>query len=356
MYYDRPRKKDRRDEGSVRAKARPQRAQSAKRGNAGKPQRVIAPPRKKRHIALKAALALLLLVVLALGALYFIPVSTFGAQSAPGASVQLPGGYTHVLLIGIDTNADKTSRSDTMMILSVGKGRALLTSLQRDTGVTIEGRSGLHRLNAAYSYGGPELLLRTINQNFGMDLSLYMLVDYDSFPELIDLLGGVYVEGIKDKEIEYLNHNMRDVLRRRYEDGRMTREEIYLLYLKEELTKGGDLHLDGLQALGYARIRKTDSDYQRTERQRRIISAALRSLKSAGPVTAVRFASKAIQCVETNMNFVQLLSLGEKALLTTRIEQMQLPATGTFTDEGSMFYNVDYAKNHDLFIEFVYGS
>ena len=359
MYYDRPRKKDKqrvdsraRKPSGRAAKARSARKKSAPPGR----RREVSAPKKKKHLFLKGFLAILLLFAFAVGALYFIPVRTLGSQSAPGASVSLPSGYTHVLLIGIDVDGSDTSRSDTMMILSVGERRVLLTSLQRDTGVNIPGRSALTRLNAAYAYGGAELLLETVNRNFGLDLSLYMLVDYESFPELIDLVGGVDIEGITDSEIEPLNHNVRDILWRRYKSGKMTQEEIYLQYLKDELTHGGNLHLDGLQALGYARIRKTDSDYMRTSRQRKILTAALSALRGSGPVTMLRFAFRAMGYIETNMNTLQLLSLGEKALLANKTEQMRLPVSGTYTDSGSMFYNVDYRKNHDAFIQFVYGE
>lgn len=356
MYYDRPRKKDKRREDVSGRRAKPRKARSVKKRAPEKRRRVVSAPQKKRHLLLKSFVALLLLLVVALGALYFVPVSALGGQSAPGAGVELPSGYTHVLLIGVDVDSSATSRSDTMMILSVGKGRVLLTSLQRDTGVMISGRSSLTRLNAAYSYGGAELLLETVNRNFGLDLSLYMLVDYQSFPELIDLVGGVDIEGVTDAEIDPLNHNVRDILWRRFQSGSMTQEEIYLQYLRDELTHGGNLHLDGLQALGYARIRKTDSDYMRTSRQRKILTAALTSLKRSDPVTMLRFAVKAMGYMETNMNTAQLLSLGEKAVLASKVEQLRLPVNGSYTDKGSMFYDVDYKKNHDAFIEFVYGK
>lgn len=356
MYYDRPRKKDKRREDVSGRRPAPRKARSTQKRAPQKRSRVLSAPKKKRHLLLKSFLTLLLFITVALGTLYFLPVSALGGQTAPGAGMSLPSGYTHVLLIGIDVDGSATSRSDTMMILSVGRGRVLLTSLQRDTGVSIPGKSGLNRLNAAYSYGGAELLLETVNRNFGLDLSLYMLVDYESFPELIDLVGGVDIEGISDAEIDPLNHNIRDILWRRYKAGSMTQEEIYLQYLRDELTRGGDLHLNGLQALGYARIRKTDSDYMRTNRQRKILTAALGSLKRSGPVTLVRFAAKAMDYVETNMNVLQLMALGEKAVLASETEQMRLPVNGTYTDKGSMFYNVDYKKNHDAFIEFVYGE
>ena len=312
--------------------------------------------RRKSHFLLKSFLALLLLLALGLGALYALPVSSLGRQPAPGAALPLPGGYTHVLLIGADKDSGGTSRSDTMIIASVGERGVLLTSLQRDTGVSIPGRSGLHRLNAAYAYGGAELLLETINRNFGLDLSLYAQVDYEGFPLLIDALGGVDLEGVTDDEAEQINHNVYELLKRRLSDGSLSLDEARNEFLKRRLLTGGDLHLDGAQALGYARIRKTDSDYGRTARQRKLLRAAFAAVKRSGPIKLIRLANAALKCIDTNMNLLQLLSLGEKALLSSQVEQLRLPIGGSFTDSGGMFYNVDYDKNHDAFVSFVYGK
>ncbi len=312
--------------------------------------------RHKRHLILKTLLALILLLALGLGALYALPVSSLGRQPAPGAALPLPGGYTHVLLIGADKDSGGTSRSDTMIIASIGERGVLLTSLQRDTGVSIPGRSGLNRLNAAYAYGGAELLLETINRNFGLDLSLYAQVDYEGFPLLIDALGGVDVEGVTAQEAEQINHNVYELLKRRLNEGSLTLTEAQNEFLKRRLLTGGNLHLDGEQALGYARIRKTDSDYGRTARQRKLLRAAFAAVKCSGPIRLLRLASAALKCIDTNMNPLQLLSLGEKALLSSQVEQLRLPIAGSFTDSGGMFYNVDYDKNHDAFVSFVYGK
>lgn len=376
MFYERPEKQSRAPAGARRAKPKPKRPAKAKRGTGSERMtgrravpknrrssrreaprrsvyRVSEPRRRKKHLLLRFIAILLILAAAAAVLLYELPLSALGPHEASA----LGSGYTHILLIGIDINAEGSSRSDTMMIASIGKDEVCLTSLQRDTGVYIPGRSGLNRLNAAYNYGGPELLMQTINLNFGLDLSMYALVDYDSFPELIDILGGVDIAGISNEEIAQLNHNMYDVLRRRYDAGKMSYDEASEEYRREFLMQGGDLHLDGLQALGYARIRKTDSDYTRTLRQRKVITAALKALKSTrNPITLIRLATQGIRSVETNLTTAELLSLGEKLLLDSSgaVRQTRLPVNGTYTDKGSMFYNVDYDKNHDAFIKFVY--
>ena len=318
------------------------------------------PARRGRHVLLKLVLAALALMVACALALYALPVGLFGSHSKADylANNKLPSGYTHVLLLGVDRDANGTSRSDTIMVVSVGKGSVKLTSLQRDTGVTVPGKSGTHRLNAAYAYGGAELALKTVNQNFGLNITRYAVVDYDGFEELIDRIGGVRIS-VTDAEAEQINKNMFEVINTRYKRGLLTYDGAWEIYNREKLAAGGeDLPLSGLQALGYARIRKLDSDYGRTNRQRRVISAAIAALKEnlTRPATLLHVASGAISMLDTNMNAAELLSLGEKALLAAQIDQTRLPKNGTYTDSGGMFYDVDYSANHDAFVEFVYGG
>lgn len=318
------------------------------------------PARRSRHGLLKLVLAALALTVVCALALYALPVGLFGSHSKADflADNKLPSGYTHVLLLGVDRDANGTSRSDTIMVVSVGKGHVKLTSLQRDTGVTVPGKSGLHRLNAAYAYGGAELALKTVNQNFGLNITRYAAVDYDGFEELIDRIGGVTLS-VTDDEAEQINRNMFEVINTRYKSGLLTYDGAWEIYNRERLAAGGDsLCLSGMQALGYARIRKLDSDYGRTNRQRRVISAAVTALKDSltRPATLIHVAAGAISMLDTNMNAAELLSLGEKALLSSDIDQTRLPKNGTYTDDGGMFYDVDYAANHDAFVEFVYGG
>ena len=314
----------------------------------------------RRRAYLRAAAAVLALAMLTALALYALPVGFFGFHNRARylANGDLPSGRVHVLLMGIDRDKAGTSRADTMMVLTVGGGRAYLTSLQRDTGVTIPGKSGLRRLNAAYAYGGAELALQTVNQNFGLNITRYALVDYESFPELIDLIGGVTVT-VTDDEAKQIDNNMREVLVRAYKTGAATYDAALNRYEAEYMESGGEgLTLSGMQALGYARIRNLDSDYGRTNRQRKVLSAAIQKLKALliHPARMIRFAARVLKTVETNMNALEILSLGEKAVLAESVEQTRLPVSGTYRDDGGMFYDVDYAANRNAFIEFVYGG
>ena len=127
-------------------------------------------------------------------------------------------------------------------------------------------------------------------------------------------------------------------------------------YTYEELTVCGEnTHLSGLQALGYARIRKIDSDFVRTSRQRTVISAMLDALK-ARPWRLVSFARAALQGIDTNLSAVELVSLGEKAIVGGVDGALRLPVDGSFTDDGSRLTMTDAQRNIDALYEFLYGD
>ncbi|MBQ3080007.1 MAG: LCP family protein [Clostridia bacterium] len=318
------------------------------------------PVRRKKHYLLRFIAALIALTAAFAYLLYLLPAGFFGFHNTDqfSADHELPSGYTHVLLIGTDRDAGGTSRSDTMMIASIAKGDIKLTSLMRDTGVSIPGRSGVKRLNAAYAYGGAELLIKAVNENYALNVTRYVLVDYESFPKLIDMIGGLDMD-ITQAEMEQINNNTREVLYRRVLDGKTSYDEGLKEYESALLYKyGEDTHLSGIQALSYARIRNLDSDYGRTQRQRKLLSEAVSKMKSFvyRPVALIGIGTSALNELETNMNVLEIISLGLKAATAGGVEQMRLPVNGTYTDDGGMFYNVDYKKNHDAFVEFVYGG
>ena len=175
----------------------------------------------------------------------------------------------NILLIGVDAREGESSdstRSDTMMILSIDeKNKQLkLTSILRDTYVEIPGWKW-NKINAAQSHGGRQLLVDTIEYNFKVDIDNYMLVNFDMFTTIIDELGGVDVE-VTEKEANYINA--------RYN---MTQAE------KDAFpgtTNAGVNHFSGMQALWYSRMRYLDSDFYRTQRQRKVISAIIDKAKS----------------------------------------------------------------------------
>lgn len=291
----------------------------------------------------------LALAIAAAAGLYYLPVGLFmierGGELSPTDG--LPTSPLNVLLLGVDTLSDGGQRSDTMMIVSVDRSGLKLTSLQRDLMAQIPGY-GAEKINAAYAHGGAELAVQTVNQTFQTNILRYAVVDFTAVVRMVDALGGIEID-ITEAEMVHINKNVRL-------SGRVFAP---LGYTATELTVYGEgTHLDGLQALAYARIRKLDSDFMRTSRQRAVIRAILEKIGASlwHPARLVRFVQTALDGVETNLSTLEILSLGEKALLSGSIESLRLPANGTFDDDGSALTMTDESANIEKLREFLYGG
>lgn len=312
------------------------------------------PRRRRRRWSLKRAvlrllMRLLALAVLAAVVLYFLPVSLFMVEPDYELSLatDLPSSPLNVLVLGVDALSDGAQRSDTIMIASIDRGMVRLTSLQRDMVVNIPGH-GQQKINAAYAYGGPELVMRTVNEALDMNIVKYVVVDFAVLVKMVDALGGVRMD-ITAGEMEHINKNV--VL--------SAGVFIPLGYRASELTEYGEnVRLDGLQALAYARIRKLDSDFVRTSRQRAVIMAMLEELRGDlwNPIAVTRFLAAGLSGVETNLNPVELVSLGEKALFSGDMQQLRLPVDGSYSDNGSTLTVNSWKANVSKLREFIYAK
>lgn len=180
------------------------------------------------------------------------------------ASLHSESHVRNILLIGADADRGGSSRSDSIMIASVNKqtGRITVCSILRDTHLDIPGHQE-SKVNAAYSWGGANLLIQTIEQNFGIKIDDYAVVNFEMFTALIDGLGGIELDVTED-EADYINN--------RHKYGKEEKPE--------EVPSGEGVRLTGYQALWYSRIRKLgNGDWDRTERQRKVISAIMSDVK-----------------------------------------------------------------------------
>jgi LCP family protein required for cell wall assembly len=180
----------------------------------------------------------------------------------------LDGTYS-LLLIGVDTDGRGVSgRSDTMVLAVMNKreGTVKLISFLRDLYVQIPGK-GHNRLNAAYSFGGPELLVRTLEKNFGVSADGYLAVDFGLMIRLVDAVGGIELE-VNEDELQPLNGILE-----------YYNQQHGWPVKQGRLQKAGYVRLTGLQAMSYARIRKMDSDFIRVIRQQKTLAAILIQLQ-----------------------------------------------------------------------------
>ena len=268
----------------------------------------------------------------------------------PGAGLA-SGDWWNILLLGTD-NRDEIeggySRTDSMIVLSVNTktNEAKLTSLMRDTWVKIPGH-GKNKLNAACVYGGPELTMTTIDDAFGIDVDDYVLINITGMAEIIDVLGGIELD-VTEEERKALNKGLFD---------------LSSMSGMEKLEQSGEnVHLNGNQAVAFARIRKIDSDYKRTERQRTVLTVIAQKLKdNADPATLLSVITKLLPYVETNLGLGDIMSLASVglALDLTAVDQLRLPADGTYdsgTFDGVWCIKPNFEKNAAIFEEFVYGE
>ena len=268
-------------------------------------------------------------------------------------------GIINIALFGVDSRAEAgtfTGRSDAIMVLSVDTvhGKLKLTSLLRDTRVYIGEEcyydTGCDKLNHAYAYGGPELAIRTINQNFGLDITDYVTVNFAGMAQIVDAFGGVDLE-VTDAEIEQINVNLNNLWGQN--PGAFS-GDLELLDCS-----AGVVHLNGDQAVAYGRIRKIDSDNRRAERQQEVLSALLSKVHSISKMEYPALVQKLAPLCETSLSINDVLELAPIVLTDFTIERLSIPGeeeqpgSGYYEGGGWMWsYDLDQAKEHIQ--EFIY--
>lgn len=311
------------------------------------PQNQQPPKQKKKKRGLIKKIAALILA-----AFLFISVFIFVFASASGytrndlekneyiSSFELKSSplVSNILLMGVDGSADSSSRSDSMILVSVDYKhmKIKLTSFLRDSWVEIPSKGKKAKLNAACTYGGPQLVIDTIEYNFGVDIDHYVMVDFEMFTNIIDSLGGIDVE-VTEKEAKFIN--------------RTTRHTV---------DYGEIVHLNGAEALVYCRIRKLDSDYMRTYRQRKVITALIGQAKSAGAGKLISTMQDVFPMIETDMSAAEITGLAYKGgfgILAFDIEQNRVPTDEHMypdTISGQWVEVVDLDATRDYLQEYIY--
>ena len=262
-------------------------------------------------------------------------------------------GVKNILLIGNDSRSqDESGRSDAMILMSISsKTNSIhLTSLLRDIYVEIPGHDG-NRLNAAYAYGGPELLMETLEKNFDIEVNRYMLVNFQAFANLIDTVGGVDLE-VTNEEVQYINGYL-------VEYNQLQGNPEGTDYLDSSLS--GTIHLNGPQALAYCRNRFIGSDFARTERQRKVIAAAVKSAPMALVTNGGELIDGVMSNITTNLTKTELsgLCLQAPMMLTYDMVSTSIPLSGTYSNaniRGMAVLEVDFETNKLYIQEHIYGK
>ena len=309
---------------------------------------------KKRHVSTgKVAGIIIAVIVLLIGGLFAYGYYVLGKISydtklvdenkyISESKLATSGDVRNILFIGSDARGDVSGqRSDTMMLFSIdNKHKKLkLTSFLRDSYVYIPSSGYYNKLNASFSFGGVQLSIDTLEYNFKVKIDDYILVDFDAFVKFIDLMGGLTVEGVTKEEAKYL----RDVVKIK--------------------ARAGTNHWNGWHTLWYCRIRYLDDDFNRTARQRKVISAIIKNVTKTNPVKLMKIMEEVLPMIQTNISRNELVSLAVGAMasyLRYDVLQHRIPATGTWSNKsvsgvGDVLY-MDLDENAKLLKNFVYKA
>ncbi|MGN0536400.1 MAG: LCP family protein [Acutalibacteraceae bacterium] len=245
----------------------------------------------------------------------------------------------NIMLFGADRRSqDEYGRTDTMMLLSIDTRHEKLKmlSFQRDTYVAVPEYEN-NKLAHAYAFGGAELAVQTIQNNYGIKIDRYAIVDFNSFTAIIDTLGGIDIE-LTDEEIDYIN----------WQCWKNKQVET-----RHELTNtAGVVHLNGRQALWHARNRGEDGicsgdDFTRTQRQRAVMDILFEKMRNSGLTTILNILYQIGPMITTNLKTSEITSLAVDVMtyLNYDVESASFPersALGTdysFDDVPDMWGN-----------------
>ena len=229
-------------------------------------------------------------------------------------------GITNILLVGTDGKyIEKWNRSDSMMVVTIdSKNKDIrISSIARDTYVDIPGYS-TEKLTHAYAYEGIDLLKEVFKVNFDLDIDKYIAVNFSSFMEIIDEIGGVVVD-VPESGLKSIN-SMIDACYNYYSDKDSVGE-------KEYLTHAGTQRLNGYQALAFSRIRYTDSAFHREARHREVAESAYKEFAQKGVETYKKCAEIILNNTKTNISPMEMMNLAYTVLKINDkdIEQFQFP-------------------------------
>lgn len=228
-------------------------------------------------------------------------------------------GITNILLVGTDGEyIEKGNRSDSMMVVTIdSKNKDIrISSIARDTYVDIPGYS-TEKLTHAYAYEGIDLLKEVFKVNFNLDIDKYIAVNFVSFMDIMDELGGVEVN-VEAKDINEINKYI-DACYGYYKN----KDEKD----KEYITKSGVQRLNGYQALAFSRIRYTDSAFARDNRHREVAESVYKEFAQKGVETYKKCAEIILNNTKTNISPIEMMNLAYTVLKINDkdIEQFQFP-------------------------------
>ncbi|MGL5617111.1 MAG: LCP family protein [Sarcina sp.] len=317
---------------------------------------------KKRVIGITVAI-IVVVIILLLSSGYFavehylgkinrvkINQNDLGINSSVDANLSKFTGIHNIYLFGVDEPEGVPGRSDAIMVMSVNDTdhTLKLVSILRDSLVNIPGH-GMGKINSAIYYGGPQLAMKTLNEDYHLNIHNFISVNFTTLPEIINSLGGIQVNLTADEvkaiqspydQLKTLDH-MPDA---------------------PPINKTGPQTLDGIQTMAYLRIRhNTGGDYARTFRQRTVIEQLFQKVKSTSVSEYPELLNKIAPALETNMTDAEIWQFGEEILATgsSSITEARVPVDSNCigkTINGFWFLTFNQDETNQNLYNFIYEN
>ena len=316
--------------------------------------------KKFNKIALTLISAIVIIGLAGVGFVYSklnsIYVKDEVVKSAENSKASMVDGITNILLVGTDGKyVEKGNRSDSIMLVTIDSNKKdiKISSIARDTYVDIPGYS-TEKLTHAYAYEGIDLLKKVFKVNFNLDIDKYIAVNFMSFMDIMDELGGVEVN-VEEKDIDEVNKYI-DACYDYYDN---KKDEVD----KEYITKAGVQRLNGYQALAFSRIRYTDDAFARDNRHRDVAESVYKEFLKKGPEDYKRCADIILDNTKTNISPMEMLNLGYTVfnINDKKIDQFQFPLEKyrnghIISKEKGWVLEWDREENLKAWHEFIYGE
>ncbi|MGL5417376.1 MAG: LCP family protein [Clostridium sp.] len=268
---------------------------------------------KKKKILMGSVLGLIAVIGMLLGGSYYyvkskidkvekvnVDVEALGIEEELDTELTTKyGNIQNIALFGIDNVDGMRGRSDSIMILTINRDKRTVkvSSIMRDSYVKIAGKGINDKINHAYAFGGPEMAIRTLNENFNLNIKDFITVDFSSLPEIIDMIGGIELDVDKD-EIKHINSYIRHL-------NKLNKTN------NEEIKTPGKTLVNGTEAMAYCRIRYTSGgDYKRTERHREVLGKIFKKVQKISSSEYPKLLDKALPLVKTNLKSEEIMDIG----------------------------------------------
>lgn len=314
--------------------------------------------KKKRHV-IRFILEVIVLLVLAVLILIGSKIAKLGKgniqvdnlvknENIPSDERDKMNSYRDIALFGVDSREgelESGTNSDTIMVCSINKktGEVKLVSVYRDTYLdTTDGH--YRKCNSAYAIGGAQQAISMLNKNLDLNITDYATVNFEALVDVVDLVGGVDIT-LTEGEVEWLNGYLvegRQVLGKDCED----------------VPGPGLQHLNGMQALAYSRIRYIGLDYERTERQRKVLEQVMQKLSLTNLLEINKMVDIILPEISTSLSLTEILSIASKAGSYQMGETQGFPFDKTTADisAGDCVISVNLAANVSQLHQFLYGT